>query len=361
MAKKLAFDKVLFTTVVVLLAFGLTMVFSASAAATVDGRSGLSPFLVRQAAAAAVGLVAMWLVMHVDYRLLRRPAVLYGALGALAALLVAVLFQPAINGSRRWLFLGPVSFQPSELAKVAVVVFTAYQIERQQERERWWELAAPTAAGTLALAALVLLEPDMGTAALVALAGWLMLFLAGSPLRFFLVTGGILAPVGLLLVRLEPYRWRRLTAFLDPERHALDAGFQATQSLIAVGSGGWFGLGLGNSVQKLHFLPHPQSDFIFSIVGEELGLVGASVLLALFGVLLWRGILAGIRAPDVFGRYLAWGLTGGIVLQAVLHVSVALSLIPTTGVPLPFLSAGGSALLATLVACGVVLNVSQHA
>jgi cell division protein FtsW len=359
-AKKLAFDRALFTTVVVLLAFGLTMVFSASAAATVETRAGVSPFLLRQSAAAALGLVAMWLVMHVDYRVLRRPVVLYSGLGAVTLLLVAVLFQPAVNGSRRWLFLGPASFQPSELAKVALIVFAAYQIERQGERQRWWELVAPCGAVALLFAALIMLEPDMGTAMLLAAAGLLMLFLAGSPLRFFAVSAGILVPIAFVLVRLEPYRWRRMIAFLDPERYALDAGFQASQSLIAVGSGGLFGLGLGNSVQKLHFLPHPQSDFIFSIVGEELGLAGALALLALFGVLLWRGVVAGLRAPDVFGRYLAWGLVGMMGLQAVLHVSVALSLIPTTGVPLPFLSAGGSALLATLLACGVLLNVSQH-
>ncbi len=360
MARKLAFDKVLFTAVVVLLACGLTMVFSASAAATLDQRARVSPFLLRQSAAAAVGLLAMWLAMHVDYRVLRRPAVLYGGMVAVTLLLLAVLFQPAVNGSRRWLFLGPVSFQPSELAKIALVVFAAYQIERQQERQRWWELVAPCAALSCLFAALIMLEPDMGTAIVVTAGSGLMLFLAGAPLRFFAVCGGVLAPLGLVLVRAEPYRWRRLVAFLDPERYALDAGFQASQSLIAVGSGGLFGLGLGNSVQKLHFLPHPQSDFIFSIVGEELGMAGALTLFALFGVLLWRGVVAGLRAPDAFGRYLAWGLVGIIVLQAVLHVSVALSLIPTTGVPLPFLSAGGSALLATLVACGVVLNVSQH-
>lgn len=360
MAKKLAFDKALFTTVVVLLAFGLTMVFSASAAAAIERGGGVNPFLVRQATAAGVGLLAMWLVMHIDYRWLRRPVVLYGALGVLTVLLVVVLFQPAVNGSRRWLFLGPLSFQPSELAKVTLVVFGAYQIERQRERERWWELVVPYGAMALLFAALVMLQPDMGTAMLIALAALLMLFLAGSPLRFFAVSAAVLLPIALVLARLEPYRWRRVTAFLDPDRYALDAGFQASQSLIAVGSGGVFGLGLGNSVQKLHFLPHPQSDFIFSIVGEELGLIGAVALLGLFGLLLWRGVVAGLRAPDPFGRYLAWGLVGLLVMQAVLHISVALSLIPTTGVPLPFLSAGGSALLATLAACGVVLNVSQH-
>jgi cell division protein FtsW len=241
-----------------------------------------------------------------------------------------------------------------------VVLFAAYQAERQAERERAWELIVPCCAIAGLLAALVLLQPDMGTAVLVLAAALLVIFLSGSPWTFFLASAAVLAPLLFVLVRLEPYRWRRVTAFLEPERYALDAGFQAHQSLIAVGSGGVLGLGLGESVQKLHFLPHPHSDFIFSIVAEELGMVGAVLVLALFGLFLWRGVVAGLRVKEPFGRLLAWGLTGAVVLQALLHVSVALSLMPTTGVPMPFLSAGGSALVATLVASGVLLNISQH-
>lgn len=360
MAKKLAFDRVLFGTVVVLLAIGLTMVFSASAALVIESDEGSNPFLLRQVAAALIGLSLMWAAMHVDYRQLRRPLVVYGGLALVVLLLVVTLFQPLLNGTRRWIFLGPLSLQPSELAKLAVVVFAAYQAERQAERERSWELIVPCCVAAGLLAALILLQPDLGTAVLVFATALLVLFLAGSPWRFFLVSAAVLAPIVFVLVRLEPYRWRRITAFLEPERYALDAGFQAHQSLIAVGSGGVFGLGLGGSVQKLHYLPHPHSDFIFSIVAEELGLVGALLVLALFGVFLWRGVVAGLRVTDPFGRLLAWGLTGAIVLQALLHVSVALSLMPTTGVPMPFLSAGGSALVTTLVASGVLLNISQH-
>lgn len=360
MAKKLAFDRILFATVIVLLAVGLTMVFSASAALVIEDEGGSNPFLLRQTAAALVGLALMWATMHVDYRQLRRPLVVYGGLVLVVLLLVATLFQPHLNGTRRWIFLGPVSIQPSELAKLAIIAFAAYQAERQMERERAWELVVPCCAAAGLLAALVLLQPDMGTAALVFATALLVLFLAGSPWRFFAVSTAVLTPIAFVLVRMEPYRWRRVTAFLEPERYALDAGFQAHQSLIAVGSGGVFGLGLGGSVQKLHFLPHPHSDFIFSIVAEELGLVGALLVLALFGVFLWRGVVAGLRVTDPFGRLLAWGLTGAIVLQALLHVSVALSLMPTTGVPMPFLSAGGSALVTTLVASGILLNISQH-
>lgn len=360
MAKKLAFDRVLFGTVIVLLAVGLTMVFSASAALVIESDGGSNPFLLRQAAAAFVGLVLMWTAMHVDYRQLRRPLVVYGGLAIVVLLLVVALFQPDLNGTRRWIFLGPVSIQPSELAKLGIVLFAAYQAERQAERDRAWEMIVPCCVVAGLLAALILLQPDMGTAVIVFAAALLVLFLSGSPWRFFLVSAAALVPLAFVLIRIEPYRWRRITAFLEPERYALDAGFQAHQSLIAVGSGGVFGLGLGDSVQKLHFLPHPHSDFVFSIVAEELGLVGACLVLSLFGVFLWRGVVAGLRVTDPFGRLLAWGLTGTIVLQALLHVSVALSLMPTTGVPMPFLSAGGSALVVTLVASGVLLNISQH-
>jgi cell division protein FtsW len=224
-----------------------------------------------------------------------------------------------------------------------------------------YELLVPCAVVVTLCVGLIMLQPDMGTAGLVGLTGAIMLFVAGVPLRFFFGGLAVLVPLTFVAVRFEPYRWQRVTAFLDPEKYQLGAGFQADQSLVAVGSGGLLGLGLGESIQKLHFLPHPQSDFIFSILAEELGLIGALALLVLFGLLLWRGVLAGLRAPDAFGRHLAWGLTAMVVLQALLHVSVALSLIPTTGVPLPFLSAGGSSLIVTLVACGLLLNVSQHA
>ncbi|MDH3402288.1 MAG: putative lipid II flippase FtsW [Acidobacteriota bacterium] len=361
MAKKLAFDKLLFTVVIVLLGVGLTMVFSASSALARDRHDGPNPYLFKQAGAAAVGLVGMWLVMHLDYRRLRQMPAAYFSLFAVLALLVLALFQPALNGTRRWVFVGGMSLQPSELAKIAVVLYVAYQVARHEERAHVYELLVPCTVAVGALAGLIVMQPDLGTAGVVALVGATMLFLAGIPWRFF--AGGLaaLAPLVYLAVRLEPYRWQRVTAFLDPERHLLGAGFQADQSLVAVGSGGILGLGLGDSVQKLYYLPHPESDFIYSIVAEELGLVGAAILLALFAVLLWRGVRAGLKAPDLFGRHLAWGLTTVLVAQALIHVSVALSLVPTTGIPLPFISAGGSSLVSTLVACGLLLNVSQHA
>ena len=361
MAKKLAFDKVLFIVVIVLLAIGLTMVYSASSAMAREQPGGRNPFLVKQMLAAVVGLALMWLVMHLDYRLLQKRPMIYLGLACVLGLLALALFQPSLNGTRRWILVGGMSFQPSELAKLAVVVYLAYQIARQEERQHIYELLVPSAGAIAILVSLIMVQPDMGTAGLVAITGALMLFVAGVPWRFFLGGVAALVPLVYLAVRLEPYRWQRITAFLDPEKYQLGAGFQADQSLVAIGSGGLFGLGLGDSIQKLYYLPHPQSDFLYSIVAEELGMIGALVVLALFAVLLWRGVRAGLRAPDTFGRHLAWGLTALIVVQALLHLSVAVSIIPTTGVPLPLLSAGGSSLVVTLVGCGLLLGVSQHA
>jgi cell division protein FtsW len=360
-AKKLAFDRVLFTVVVLLLGLGLVMVYSASAPmARAQGRA-LNPFLVRQLIAAGAGLLAMFAVMHLDYRRLREPRVVYsllaGALGLLAAVLVV---GPELNSTRRWLYFAGVSVQPSELAKLVLVVFVAFHLARRRERANTRELILPVILVTGLFAGLVVLEPDLGTAVLLVATAGTMLFLGGLAWRW-LAAGALLAlPIIALLVLFEPYRRARLFAFLDPERDPLGSGFQALQSLIAVGSGGLAGLGPGDSIQKLYFLPYPHSDFIFAIIAEELGMIGALGVVALFGVLFWRGARAGLMAPDPFGRYLGWGFVSLISLQALINVSVALALLPTKGIPLPFLSYGGSSLVVSLTACGVLLNVSQH-
>ncbi len=360
MAKKLAFDKLLFTTVLALVGFGLVMVYSASAAIARDSDSQWNPFLVKQAVAAAVGVALMLAAMHLDYRRLREPWLVYLMLGGSLALLVAVLFAPQLNQTHRWLFLGGLSVQPSEVAKLALVVFLAYQLERKPDRVNGRELLVPVlgAAGLMAL--LVLLEPHMSAALVLAGVTCLVLFLGGLSWRYIGAAVAVVLPLVALAAWLSPYRRERLLTFLDPERDPLGSGFQVMQSLIAVGSGGVLGRGLGHGAQKLYYLPYPHTDFIFSIVGEELGLVGGLGLLALFAVVAWKGALAGARAPDAFGRYLAWGLSGLLVMQALLHCSVVLSLLPSTGVPMPFLTYGGSALVMALIASGLVLNVSQH-
>jgi cell division protein FtsW len=357
-AKKLVFDRVLFATVASLIAVGLVMVYSASAA--LARPDGLNQFLVRQAGAAAVGAIAMAVMMHVDYRLLRNRVLIYTLIGGALFLLVVVLFAPTLNNVRRWLFLGGVSLQPSELAKLALVPFLAYQIERKQERINSAALLLPCVGVAGLMALLVVREPDMGTAVLLAATMVLMLFLAGLSWRWVIGGAALALPLVWFLVRFSTYRFERLIAFLAPEKDPLGAGFQALQSLIAVGSGGVTGLGPGQSMQKLYFLPYPHTDFIYAIVAEELGMVGAAALVALFGVVLWRGVRAGWRAPDAFGRYLAWGFTAVLVLQALLNVSVAIALFPTKGIPLPFVSYGGCSLVVSMTASGVLLNVSQH-
>lgn len=360
MAKKRAVDRWLFTIVVLLSGLGLVMVYSASSAVARERAVAINPFLAKQAAAAVIGLGLMLLLMHFDYRRLRRPAVVYGGLALALLALVAVLFQPEMNGSRRWFLVGGLSLQPSEAAKLALVLFLAYQLDREPEGVNRPEILTPCALATGLIAGLVLLEPDLGTTALLLGVSFAMMFLAGLGWRWVLAGAALVPPVLAALVLAAPYRRERLLAFLDPEADPLGAGYQTLQSLIAVGSGGVMGRGLGESVQKLHFLPHPHSDFIYAIVAEELGMVGALAVLALFAMLLWRGVRAGLRAPDSFGRHLAFGITAVLVLQALINISVALALLPTKGIPLPFVSYGGSSLVATLAACGVLLNVTEH-
>lgn len=360
MARKLAFDRVLFATVALMVGLGLVMVYSASAVLARQGGYAYNPYFLKQGFAAIVGFAGMLLAMYVDYRKLRQPLWIYALLAAVLALLLGVLFAPTLNNTRRWFFVGPLSIQPSELAKLALIPYIAYQIEKKSERINSQHFLIPCVFVTMVMVVLIMLGRDLGTAMLLTIPAFLMVFLAGLSWRFLAVGGVMILPLTVVAVLLEPYRMQRLLAFRHPESDPLGSGFQVLQSLIAVGSGGVLGLGPGNSVQKLHFLPSPHADFIYSIVAEELGLLGAVLVLALFGILLWRGLRAGERAPDPLGRYLCWGFISLLVAQALIHVSVALALLPTTGVPLPFISHGGSSLVTSMVACGVVLNVSQH-
>ena len=359
MAKKLASDRVLFTAVLLLLVFGLVMVYSATGGPRGANRQGVALF-TKQALAALIGLSAMGVAMHIDYRWLAKPAILWGMVGAVVALLVLVLFQPAINGSRRWFLLGPISLQPSELAKVAVVPFLAYLIHRRDGDVNRRDFLVPVLFVLGLIAALIMVEPDLGTAVLVLATAALMIFLAGLEWRKIFLAAAVALPSLAVLALASGYRMDRVRAFLEPEADPMGSGYQATQSLIAIGSGGIFGLGPGGSLQKLYFLPQPESDFIFAIIAEELGLIGALGVLAAFAVVLWRGARAGLRAPDLFGRHLAWGITTLIVLQACLNIGVAVRVLPTTGIPLPLLSYGGSSLVITLVLTGLLLNVSEH-
>jgi cell division protein FtsW len=362
MAKKLSSDTTLFAVTVGLLGFGLVLVWSASAALAVEHHGNPHHFLVRQAIWGVVGIAAMVAMLRFDYRRLREPRVVYAVVGFTTLLLILVLFMPAVNDTHRWLRLGPLSFQPAELAKFAVMLFLAYHLERRGERVNEF---LPSVFPALLLmgwfAFLIFIQPDLGSAAVLVAAGCVMLFVAGVRMRYFAIMGLAALPLLYTAVTSAGYRRERIEAYLNPAADARGAGYQVIQSLIAVGTGGLTGVGLMESKQKLFYLPYPYSDFIYAVIGEELGMLGAAGVVAGFMLFLWRGVRAAWRAPDDFGTYLAAGLTFLVVLQAFINMSVVLGLLPTKGIPLPFVSAGGSSLLLTMLSVGLVLNVSQHA
>ncbi len=361
MAKKLSADLTLLAVTVALMGFGMVMVWSASSVLAQDRHGSPYYFLVKQALWGVVGVGGMVAALHVDYRKLRRPAVVYSLIAISTLLLIGVLFLGPVNETHRWIRLGALSFQPAELAKLTIVLFLAYHIERRAERVNEFVLLFPALLLLGWFGFLVLIQPDLGTALCLVLTGAVMLFVAGVRLRYFLVLAIPCLTVLYAAIVSVPWRSRRLSTFLDPWSDPQGAGYQVIQSLIAVGTGGVTGVGLMEGRQKLFFLPYPYSDFIFAVIGEELGMVGALAVVLAFVVLLWRGLRAAWSAPDEFGRFLAAGLTLSIVFQALINVSVTLGLLPTKGIPLPFISAGGSALVFGLVGIGLVANVSQHA
>jgi len=341
-----------------LVLFGVVMVYSASA-----GKADPNRFLFAQMKWAALGFLAMAVVRRIDYHRYARGSVVYGFLGFCVLLLLAVFLFPKINGAHRWMTFAGFSAQPSELAKIALVIFLAWFLadrERDGEIEDFWATVAPACVVIGILAALIVKEPDLGTTLMLAVVFIAMLFAAGVPMRH-LARLSPLPVIGILLLVFKVgWRWERILTFLDPERDPRGAGYQVMQSLIAIGSGGREGLGFGQSRQKLAFLPEANSDFIFAVIGEELGLYGASALVLVFGIFLWRGWRASHRAPDTTGRLIAIGITTGLLTQAFFNISVALSLVPTKGLPLPFISAGGSSLIVTLASVGILLNVSEQ-
>jgi len=362
MARRLQSDKVLFGTVVALVLFGALMVFSASAVLAADKFGNSYYFLIRQLAWAGVGMVVMIGMMSVNYRRLANPTVIFPALAAQLILLVTVLFADPNHNTHRWLHLGLLSFQPSELAKIVLVVFLAYFLDlRRGALQDWMHTVLPVALVVGTCVALVVAEPDFGTALALTLIVAAMLFAAGLHWKYFALAAGGALPLIYGLVFHSTYRHNRILAFLNPYADPLGKGFQILQSYMAVGTGGITGVGLMGGRQKLFYLPEPQTDFIFAVVSEELGFIGALAVVLLFGVILWRGLRASAACPGEFGRLLAIGLTVMVVGQALVNMSVVLGLLPTKGIPLPFVSYGGSSLLMNLVAVGILLNISQHA
>ncbi len=361
MARKLKSDRILFLATILLVGLSVVMVYSASAAVALERTGSASTFLIKQAMWALLGLALLAIVMRIDYRAYREPVFIWTCLGVVGAALVLVLFSAPINNARRWFGFGGVGVQPSELAKLAAIFFIAALLERRMHRIDDVKYALlPIGLVVAAIVGLILLEPDFGTSMSLVLIATVMVLAAGLNYRY--VFGAILSalPVLYILVMGTAYRRRRMLAFLHPWDDPLGTGFQIIQSLIAVGTGGVWGKGLMNGVQKLFYLPEAHTDFIYSVISEELGLLGATAVLLCFAVVAWRGMRVALRAPDTFGAFLALGLTTMIVVQAFINISVVLGLMPTKGLPLPFVSSGGSSLLINFVGMGILLNVSQH-
>jgi len=364
MARRLQSDKILFGTVVALVLFGALMVFSASAVVAAEKFGSSYYFLLRQLAWAVVGMLAMVGMMTVDYRRLSNPVIIFSALSLQLMLLVVVLFADRSHNTHRWLHLGPVGFQPSELAKIVLVLFLAYFLDLHPASGRlddWKHTLLPVGLVSGLCVGLVVAEPDFGTALALALIVAAVLFAAGIHWSYFAMgAAGALVPLYWLVFH-STYRHNRILAFLNPYADPLGKGFQIIQSYLAVGTGGITGVGLMDGRQKLFYLPEPQTDFVFAVVSEELGFLGAVAVVVLFAIILWRGWRASAGCRDEFGRLLALGLTVMVVGQALVNMSVVLGLLPTKGIPLPLVSYGGSSLLVNLLAIGILLNISQQA
>jgi cell division protein FtsW len=361
MAKKLSTDLTLLAVTVALLGLGLLMVWSSSSALAQERYGTPYYFLVKQAAWSVIGLAAMVAALRLDYRVLRRPGVVYSVVAAATLCLIVVLFLEPVNDTHRWIRAGALSFQPAELAKLAIVLFLAYHVERRADRVNDFQALFPALLLLGWFGFLIFIQPDLGTAFTLVLTGAVMLYVAGVRLRYFALIA--IPAMAVLYQAVMTVAWRRgrILTFLDPWADPQGAGYQIIQSLIAVGTGGFTGVGLMEGTQKLFYLPYPYSDFIYAVIGEEMGMIGTLAVLLAFVVLLWRGLRAAWSAPDDFGRFLAAGLTLSIVLQAFINISVTLGLLPTKGIPLPFISAGGSSLLFALIGVGLIANISQHA
>jgi cell division protein FtsW len=362
MARKLQADKWLFASVIALALFGIVMVYSASAVIATGEKHSQFYYVIKQAIWTFIGFGAMALATQFDYQRLRNRRLVYGLLIATVLMLLAVFAFPTINGAHRWIRFKGVGIQPSEVAKLAFVIFLAYFLEKRAGDETsFWRTLVPCLCVMGVLAALILKEPDLGTAMMLAIVCFGVCYAAGVRVRHLAIVSLPMLFVVVCMLIFSPFRRGRIIAFLDPWADPLGKGYQVVQSLISIGSGGPRGLGFAQGKQKMFFLPFAHSDFIFAVVGEELGLFGGLVVVLVFAVFLWRGMRAALRAPDRFGMLLGLGIVVGIVAQALFNISVAIALLPAKGIPLPFISYGGSSLVPTLAAAGLLLNISQYA
>jgi cell division protein FtsW len=362
MAKRVGIDKWMFGSTLLLVVIGVVMVFSASAVMANERFGSPYHFLWRQMGWALAGLAGMALIMNLDYRRLKRPAIVFTLLGLTTFLLLAVFLLDRSHNTHRWVKIGPlVSFQPSELAKPALILFLAFFLEsRTKAIDDWRHTLLPVAIPVVLFAGLIVKQPDLGTAVVCVVIAAAILYVAGMRLRYFAYALLPMLPVLYFLLFRVGWRRDRMLAFMNPWADPQGRGFHVIQSLIAVGTGGVTGMGLMEGKQKLFFLPEPHTDFIYAVVSEELGLIGALLIVTLFAIFTYRGFRAAMRARDLFGRYLAIGITSMVAVQAVFNISVVLALLPTKGITLPFVSYGGSSLFVMLASVGVLLNISQQ-
>jgi cell division protein FtsW len=369
LARRSETDRWLFGVTLVLCLLGAVMIFSASAV-TAQQQYGHSYFFVaRQVVWLAFGLLGMFALMKLDYHRLREPAVVYTALCLVVVMLVGTFFLDKSHATHRWIRFGPVGIQPSELAKLAVILYLAWFLDLRRRtptslefrKQDLLQTILPAVAPILVCVGLIVAQPDLGTSVDIVLIMMAILFVAGLSWKWVAVGAGAALPALFALIYFVSYRQARLFSFLHPDSDPQGAGFQLLQSLIAVGSGGFTGVGLMESKQKLFYLPEAHTDFIYAVICEELGFIGAVIVITLFAVYAWRGLRAAFNAPDGFGSMLALGVTAMVLGQSLINFAVVLGMMPTKGIPLPFVSYGGSSLLVMLLATGVLLNVSQQA
>jgi len=369
MPRPLENDRWLFGVTLALCLLGAVMIFSASAVTAEHQYGRPYIFLVRQAVWLILGIFGMFGLMRTDYRRLREPGVVCTAVCVVLLMLIGTFFLDKSHATHRWIKFGPVGIQPSELAKLAIILYLAWFLDLKRRnaapmefnKDDFLQTILPAVGPILLFVLLIVAQPDLGTSVDIVLIATAILFVAGLSWKWLVVGAATALPVLYLLIAHVSYRQARLMAFLNPDSDPLGSGFQLLQSLIAVGSGGFTGVGLMESKQKLFYLPEAHTDFIYAVICEELGFIGAILVIALFGVYAWRGLRAAFAAPDGFGRLLALGITAMVLSQALINFVVVLGMVPTKGIPLPFVSYGGSSLLVMLLATGVLLNISQQA
>lgn len=358
---KKPFDFLLFMTVLILLCLGTIMVFSAGAPHASNNMGDTYYFIKKQLMFMPLAFLAMFVTMNIDYRKLGKWSPVF-LIGSILLLIFVILFGRELNGAKRWIFIGPLNFQPSEIAKLAVILFFSYSLsKRKNELNSFFRGFLPYLIILGIFGVLLLLEPHLSSTIVIFGVACVIMFTAGAKIWHFVVLSIPAIPGLIALIILSPYRLKRLVSFLDPFKDMQGDGYQVVQSLYAIGSGGLFGRGLGKSMQKFLYIPEPYNDFIFSILAEEMGFIGVVAVLLLFLVFIWRGVKIAANAPDVFGSLVAIGITSLVAIQVIINVAVVTSSMPVTGMPLPFFSHGGTSLVFLMSGIGILLNISRYA